>query len=89
MGNERIELIRYQLMLSSSHFLTLAHKNIRHLEQIVSLTDPQNILRKGYSITYVNDLPLRDSAQLKSGDIINTVLAIGSFESEVKTVQTP
>jgi exodeoxyribonuclease VII large subunit len=89
LGNERIEQIRYQLLLSSSHCITLANKNVQHLERIISLTDPQNILRKGYSISYANDIPLRDSTQLKSGDIIKTILANGSFESEVKSIQTP
>jgi exodeoxyribonuclease VII large subunit len=83
----RIEQSQRQLALSASHQFSQAHNNLQHLERIVALTDPLNILLKGYSISYVNGLPVRDSSQLKIGDNIRTILAGGSFESEVKTIQ--
>jgi exodeoxyribonuclease VII large subunit len=86
-AQERLELSQRQLALSASHQLSQANNNLHHLERIVALTDPQNILLKGYSISYANGLPVRDSSQLKIGDNVRTILASGSFESEVKTTQ--
>jgi exodeoxyribonuclease VII large subunit len=65
------------------------HKSLDHLEQIVTLSDPKNILRKGYSITYMRGVPVRDCKQLNAGDLVTTTLATGSFESEIKSIQTP
>ncbi len=87
-NTERIEQLKRQLALSTSHYLTHATNNLNHLERVVALTDPRTILRKGYSITYANGLPVRDSSQLKSGDNVTTILANGSFESEVKTIHS-
>jgi exodeoxyribonuclease VII large subunit len=86
-AQERLEQSQRQLAFSASHQLSQANNNLSHLERIVALTDPQNILLKGYSISYVNGLPVRDSSHLKIGDSVRTILAGGSFESEVKTIQ--
>jgi len=87
-ASERIEQLQRQLLLSSSQFLSQTVNNVNHLERIVTLTNPQNILRKGYSITYVNGVPVRDTSQLKVGDSVTTILDGGRFESEVKTIQS-
>lgn len=87
-ASERIEQLQRQLLLASSQFLSQTVNNVNHLERIVTLTNPQNILRKGYSITYVNGVPVRDTSQLKVGDSVTTILDGGRFESEVKTIQS-
>ena len=85
---ERIEQLKRQLALASAHNISNTDKNLSHLEKIVAITDPQNILRKGYSISYANGTAVREVAQLKPGDLVTTILAGGSFESEVKTIQS-
>ena len=86
-ATERLDQLRRQLHLGTSHSLEQASKNLLHLERIVAITDPQNILRKGYSISYVHGKPVKDLSQLSKGDRVTTVLAIGSFESEVTSIQ--
>ena len=85
---ERIEQLKRQLALASAHNISNTDKNLSHLEKIVAITDPQNILRKGFSISYANGTAVREVAQLKPGDLVTTILAGGSFESEVKTIQS-
>jgi exodeoxyribonuclease VII large subunit len=85
---ERIEQLKRQLTLASTHNLSNAGNTLSHLEKIVAITDPQNILRKGYSISYANGAAIRDVSQLKPGDQVTTILAGGSFESEVKTIHS-
>jgi predicted lysophospholipase L1 biosynthesis ABC-type transport system permease subunit len=36
----------------------------------------------------VNGVPVRDTAQLKLGDSVTTIVDGGRFESEVKTIQS-
>ena len=86
-ASERLDQLRRQLDLGTSHSLEQASKNLLHLERIVAITDPQNILRKGYSISYVHGKPVKDLSQLNAGDRVTTVLSIGSFESEVTSIQ--
>jgi exodeoxyribonuclease VII large subunit len=62
------------------------HKVItNNLEQQVHLLDPQNILRRGYSITYHDGKPITDAAEVKNGDVIKTRLYSGNICSEIKS----
>lgn len=50
------------------------------------LLDPQNILKRGYSLSISNGISIRNSHQINVGDRIKTLLYEGSFESEIKSV---
>jgi exodeoxyribonuclease VII large subunit len=58
--------------------------HIAVLENKTRLLDPQNILKRGYSITRMDDKVIRDASELKKGDIIKTRLYKGEITSEVK-----
>ncbi|MCU0370787.1 MAG: exodeoxyribonuclease VII large subunit [Bacteroidales bacterium] len=62
------------------------HSAIDKLDQHIHLIDPGNILKRGYSITYLNGKPLMDIAGLKQGDTIITRLHKGNISSEIKSV---
>jgi exodeoxyribonuclease VII large subunit len=85
---ERIEHVNRQLTASTKHHLSHATKNLTHMERIVTVTDPKNILLKGYSISYLNGAAIRETSQLKIGDKVSTFLAEGRFESEVTTIHS-
>ena len=61
----------------------------RHTDRIASLAtlldslSPEATLRRGFSITRVNDMPLTDAAQITNGDTITTTLADGSITAIV------
>jgi exodeoxyribonuclease VII large subunit len=59
--------------------LALNNYDIKH-----NLLDPNNILKRGYSITYHNGKVLKDSRKVKSEDEIKTKLFEGSIRSKVK-----
>jgi len=54
-----------------------------HLEDKLRLLDPQNILRRGYSITLKNGKAVSSTTDLKDGDKVVTRLAKGEFNSTV------
>lgn len=60
-----------------------------HLASLKSkhhLLDPQNVMKRGYSISTINGESITNSRQLTAGDQIKTYLYEGSFESEIKSV---
>lgn len=66
----------------------LANENSR-LESLASkhrLLDPNNIMKRGYSLSTVNGESIKNSRRLNVGDRIKTFLYEGSFESEIKSV---
>ncbi len=68
-----------------NQLLTNQHVVIEKLEQQVQLLDPQNILRRGYSITYHDGKPITDAAGVNNGDVITTRLYKGEINSEIKS----
>lgn len=50
----------------------------------LSLLNPKNILKRGYSITYLNNKRITKYTQVKENDIINTKLFQGNIRSSVK-----
>jgi len=65
--------------------LTQQQLFIAKLDQQVHLLDPQNILKRGYSITYHEGKPLADAASVNPGEIITTRLYKGEINSEIKS----
>ena len=49
-------------------------------QQLIELTSPQNILKKGYSITLKGGV-VASAAMLKAGDVIETHFADGTVQS--------
>jgi exodeoxyribonuclease VII large subunit len=67
------------------HIMEQQQNVVNRLEEQVKLLDPINILKRGYSITYVNDKPLTDSNAVNPGDKILTKLYKGYIYSEIKS----
>ena len=50
----------------------------------LEILNPKAVLSRGYSISLdENGKPIKNTKQLKTGQVIHTVLEDGSFESEV------
>lgn len=58
---------------------------IENLEKNVNILSPQNVLKRGFSITQVNGKSVKNALKLKSGDQINTILYEGNIISTVQT----
>jgi exodeoxyribonuclease VII large subunit len=59
---------------------------ITHCGQAIRLLDPVNVLKRGYSITYLNEKTIKDGADVQKGDIIRTRIYKGSIRSTVEAV---
>lgn len=56
---------------------------MERMEQSVKLMDPINVLKRGYSITTINDKTISESNQAEPGDVIITRTANFTLESQV------
>lgn len=54
-----------------------------HLETNLHNLKPENVLKRGYSITYLNQRAVSDFSAVKEGDMIQTVLYRGSITSTI------
>lgn len=54
------------------------------IREKLRLVDPQNILKRGYSLTMMNGKILKSVNQITSGDFIETRLSDGTVESKVE-----
>jgi len=89
--------IKYRMLMSKNNIQSfnsllinmLAHKiefyksNLKYFENSVKLVDPETILKRGFSITLFNNVPIFDSSHVKSNEIIETKLFKGSIISKV------
>lgn len=57
---------------------------LNNLQDTVRLLSPDNILKRGYSITTFKRSILKDGSQLRDGDVIETTLFKGKFKSVVR-----
>jgi exodeoxyribonuclease VII large subunit len=60
---------------------------LEHLGSTIKYLDPLNVLKRGYSITYLNGKVLRDITTLKKADIIDTRLHDGAITSTVESIE--
>jgi exodeoxyribonuclease VII large subunit len=67
-------------------FFQQQENRIMHCHQAIRLLDPVNVLKRGYSITYLNEKAIRDGANVQAGDIIRTRIYNGSIRSKVEAV---
>lgn len=63
------------------------YNEIRSIEHRVHLSDPINLLKRGYTITLVNNKVIKSSKDVNAGDTLTTVTADGKITSIVTIKQ--
>lgn len=64
--------------------IILSEQNIlKHFKEKIELLKPENLLKKGYSLSLFNGKPIKDLSILKEGDKLVTKLEKGEIESEI------
>lgn len=78
-----LALLRDRIRNSVPIQLERAKHKLETLEKVVELVSPDNILRKGYSLTLHNGRVVKDIGELHRGDRIETLFRDGKAESLV------
>jgi len=86
-GNNNKLKLDVNRLVSGLTILFQEHKNkIKHFDQAIRLLDPINVLKRGYSVTYLSEKAIKDSSELQTGDIIRTKVYKGSVNSKVEAI---
>src|SRR4030043_2483676 len=86
-GNNNKLKLDVNRLVSGLRILFQEHKNkIKHFDQAIRLLDPINVLKRGYSVTYLREKAIKDSSELQTGDIIKTKVYKGSVNSKVEAI---
>jgi exodeoxyribonuclease VII large subunit len=78
-----LEIKKQNLISATLNFIKTADIKEQGLENKLKLLNPENVLLRGYSITSVNGIILKNSRQIKQGDLIHTQLFEGSLSSKI------
>jgi exodeoxyribonuclease VII large subunit len=73
-----------QLRKAINGTLSGNHLVLSNIEKHITILDPVNVLRRGYSITLLNGKSVQDVSQVKPGDTLTIIVANGQIESEIK-----
>ena len=80
---QRIELHQMQCAATSTQRIERERHRLELLEQRTRSLDPALMLHRGYSITTVGGVALRDPSQVRPGDLLLTQLEKGTLKSKV------
>jgi exodeoxyribonuclease VII large subunit len=66
------------------HLLKEESRKLEYMENSIQHFNPQHILKKGYSITKVNGKLVTDAHEIEEGQLVETILYQGAFNSRVE-----
>jgi exodeoxyribonuclease VII large subunit len=77
-----------QRLQNSTHQIFLKHQNTLYQFQTkIELLHPENILKRGYSITMKNGKAIRSAKEVNNGELIITKFYQGEIESQVQKIR--
>jgi len=71
------------LASTSKNWLSIINNQLAGFNNSLKILDPENVLKRGYTITSMNGKILKKSNQLKKDDVLNTKFSDGSASSKV------
>lgn len=82
---ERMEDTRFFVLQHVPKFFKREEQNLSALEKNIRLMDPQNLLKRGYSLTLLNGKAVNSQNSVKPGDMIETITFEEKIVSEVRS----
>lgn len=85
----KVTVIQLQEKLGLQPILYLKNFELalENIEKNIQIMDPINVLKRGFSITYLNGKTVKDVSQLEEGAIINTFLFNGTIDSTITKIK--
>jgi exodeoxyribonuclease VII large subunit len=82
-SRQQLEQISLLFRKNTGSYIRLAGNELHTIEKQVHLLHPENVLKRGYSITLKNGNTLTSGETLKTGDEIETILYQGKIISKI------
>ena len=89
--NEKAFLIQFQNRIPGAANILLKSRDIElgHIRQQIKNMSPENVLRRGYSITLLNGKAIKSFEEVQPGDTIKTTIFEGNITSIVQSTDKP
>ncbi len=71
------------MLLSAKQLFVIKNKELENLEEKINLLHPEQVLKRGYSITRLNGKAITETSSVKAGDQLVTTLHHGELTSVV------
>lgn len=81
---QKQQFIAKQLKMEVNSFIKNKYHKLHLSEKTTQLSDPVNILKKGYSLTFSGNKVIKDVGTLKKGDEITTLINNGKIVSRIE-----
>ncbi|MFW5545140.1 MAG: exodeoxyribonuclease VII large subunit [Prevotella sp.] len=88
-NRQKLLIIENTLLPHARNMIQLQTHRLKLLEEQLKLNDPQNLLKKGFSITTVDGKIVKDVSRLHEGQCVLTQVEKGNFTSEIKKIHHP
>ena len=86
-NKSRLSNVEKELAIFSHHKIKTTQNHLALLNEKVNLLKPENILKRGYSITTLNGKPIKNTGQLSENDIVETSVFEGKFKSRIESIK--
>jgi len=86
-NNRSLLLTSEKLNTQAKQFLKVSSNEIVAIERNVQNMHPKNVLKRGFSITYLNGKSVKSITQVNTGDTLHTEIVDGSVNSLVDSIQ--
>jgi exodeoxyribonuclease VII large subunit len=80
---KRIAVFLAYLKMNSINHVRLTSRNIETLINHLNFINPENVLKRGFTITSINGFMVKNANMLKEDDVIETRFSDGSVKSKV------
>lgn len=82
-----ISILNQRLQLFSQHFLKEKYGELANISRLINMADPIQLLKRGFSVSRINGKAIQSLAEVKEGDVIETLLLDGKVKSTVTSTQ--
>ena len=86
-SKNHLSQFQYLIKIRSTETIRAEKKNLSSIQEKLRLVDPQNILKRGYSLTLLNGKIVKSVKHIKEGDLLETRLGDGTVDSTVDKIK--
>jgi len=83
---QNIGLSKIKIFDRANNFVNSENLVISNIEKKIELLDPNNVMKRGYSITSINGRVLKKLNEVKDGDVLKTMISDGNIISTIKQI---
>lgn len=86
--DQTLKDIKQKIFNSASKRIERENQTLNHFQQILEILDPKNLLKRGYSISYIDNKIVKTASDAEKGETLITLFADGKIISRVEDIET-